>query len=90
MWVRIGRWVEMGIHFGTGNRRLHVQNRYLVHVAVRLGKTEWYYGPHSLETSGNLSMVESASCTPHGEAYLDPEPLSWGIQKTRTVRVMHK
>lgn len=83
MWVRLGRWVEMGVHFGTRNVRLQVQSRYLVHVSVRFGNSEWYHGPNRLETSGDLNVEYSPGLAPRVDPYPDPEPLSWGIQKIR-------
>ena len=83
MWVRLGRWMEMGVHFGTPNMRLQVPNRYLVHVTVRFGKRLWYHGPIRLETSGVRNVECGPAVASRVDLYPDPEPLSWGIQKIR-------
>jgi hypothetical protein len=81
MWVRLGRWVKMGVHFGTRNVRLQVPDRYLVHISVRFGRSEWYHGPNRLETSGDLRVEYSPSFAPRVDLYPDPEPLRWGVGK---------
>ena len=79
MWVRFGRWVELGVHFGRQNTSVDVLDRYLMHASVRFGKREWNHGPDRpigpIDTSlGNLA----APCI---DLYPDPEPLRWGVRK---------
>ena len=31
MWVRFGRWIELGVHFGRQNRSIEVLDGYTVH-----------------------------------------------------------
>lgn len=84
MWLRLGRWVELGVHFGTRNTPLEVPDRYCVHASVRFGKTEWYHGPDRPEITRELNAHRSRTLDPHVDLYLDPEPLSWGIRKVTT------
>jgi hypothetical protein len=81
MWIRLGRWVEMRVHFGTWHMPLHTPNRYLVYISIRFGKSEWYHGPHRLETSGYLRIEDGPSFPTHVGLYPDPEPLSWDIKR---------
>ncbi len=80
MWLRLGRWVELGVHLGTRNRRSELLDRYLVHAAVRIGKSEWYHGPDRPEPSGYRS-AHHIRITSSATLYPDPEPFSWGISK---------
>jgi hypothetical protein len=84
MWLRLGRWVALGVHFGTQNRRTEAPDRYLVHASVRFGKSEWYHGPDRPDMTGDLNAQHKR--TPHSrmDLYPDPEPLSWGIRKVTT------
>lgn len=79
MWVRFGRWVELGVHFGRQNRSEEVVDRYLVHASLRLGKCEWNYGPdrpvRPIYTA--FGIPPSARIDP----YPEPEPLRWGVRK---------
>jgi len=84
MWLRLGRWVELGVHFGTRNTRLEVPDRYLVHASVRFGKSEWYHGPDRPEMTGDLHVHHSRTLYPRVDRYPDAEPLSWGIRKVTT------
>lgn len=85
MWFRLGRWVALGMHFGTHNRRTEAPDRYLIHASVRFGKSEWYHGPDRAEMTGDLNAYHNR--TPHSRVnlYPDPEPLSWGIRKVTIV-----
>lgn len=84
MWLRVGRWVELGVHFGTRNTRLEVPDRYLVHASVRFGKSEWYHSPDRPEMTGDLNAHHSRTPYPRVDRYPDPEPLSWGTRKVTT------
>jgi hypothetical protein len=81
MWVRFGRWMELGVHFGRQNTRVDVLDRYLVHAAVRFGQKEWTRGPRRQEISRHPSMVPGRPGSPCLPLYPDPEPLRWGIKK---------
>ena len=81
MWLRLGRWVELGVHFGTPNRRLDSADRYHIHAAVRFGKREWYHGPFRREPAEDINAHSSGCPQPPVELYPDPEPLSWGIRR---------
>jgi hypothetical protein len=79
MWVRLGRWVEFGIHFGRQNRSIEALDRYLVHASLRCGNREWKHGPDYLNETripplGNLPSARI-------DLYPDPEPLRWGVRK---------
>jgi hypothetical protein len=82
MWLRVGRWVEFGVHFGTRNMRLEMPNRYLVHASVRFGKSEWYHGPDRPEMTEELNAHHNRTLCPPVDRYPDPEPLRWGTRKT--------
>ncbi len=84
MWLRLGRWVELGVHFGTWNTRLEVPDRHLVHASVRVGNREWYHGPDRPEMTGDLNAHHSRTPYSRVDLYPDPEPLSWGIRKVAT------
>lgn len=84
MWLRLGRWVELGVHFGMRNMRLEASDRYLVHASVRVGKREWYHGPDRPEMTGDLNPPPSRNPDFRVDLYPDPEPLSWGIRKVAT------
>jgi hypothetical protein len=81
MWVRFGRWVELGIHFGTQHTLVDVLDRYLVHASVRVGKNEWNHGPRRQEVSRHLNTPSGSPPFPYVHLYPDPEPLRWGIRK---------
>jgi hypothetical protein len=81
MWVRFGRWMELGVHFGRQNTRVDVQDRYLVHAAVRFGQKEWNRGPRRQEISRHPNMLLASPGSPCLPLYPDPEPLRWGIRK---------
>ena len=84
MWLRLGRWVEFGLHFGRQNRRSTVPDRYLVHASIRVGKKEWYHGPDRSEVTRDITAHPSRSPYPRVDHHPDPEPLSWGIRKVAT------
>jgi hypothetical protein len=76
MWARFGRWLELGVHFGRQNTRVEVQDRYLVHAAVRFGQKEWTRGPRR-----HPNMLLGRPASPRLHLYPDPEPFRWGIRK---------
>ena len=45
MWFRIGKWIELGVHFGSANERGGIPSRHFLHATVRWGEIEWYHGP---------------------------------------------
>lgn len=45
MWLRLGKWIELGVHFGSPNRRGQAPDGNLIHAAVRFGTSQWYHGP---------------------------------------------
>lgn len=53
MWFRIGRWIELGVHFGSPNKCGEVPSRYLFHATVRWGESEWYHGPVRLNKTAH-------------------------------------
>ena len=79
MWIRFGRWVELGVHFGRQHRSLEVLDRYLVHASVRFGKSEWNYGPD--RPFGPINTPRVGLTAPSIDLYPDPEPLRWGVRK---------
>ena len=81
MWIRFGRWVELGIHFGRQYTRVDVLDRYHVHAAVRFGKNEWNHGPRRQELSRHLNTPTGSPPSPCLNQYPDPEPLRWGIRR---------
>lgn len=76
MWIRFGRWVELGVHFGRQNP-VEVLDRHLVYAAVRFGNREWTYGPR---TAGRINALVDLPA-PRIDLYPDPEPLRWGVRK---------
>ena len=80
MWIRFGRWVELGVHFGTQSSPIDVLDRYHVHAAIRFGENEWNHGPRREEMSRHLN-TPTGSPYPCLNQYPDPEPLRWGIRK---------
>ena len=81
MWVHFGSWMELGIHFGRQNTRFDVEDRYLVHAAVRFGKKEWHRGPRGQEINRPQNMLPGSPGSSCLHLYPDPEPLRWGIRK---------
>lgn len=79
MWVRFGRWVELGVHFGRQHSRMDALDRYLVHASVRCGNREWNYGP-GLATRTVSAPLDDLRSSPI-DRYPDPEPLRWGVRK---------
>ena len=79
MWVRFGRWMELGVHFGRQHRSVEVLDRYLVHATIRFGQSEWNYGPDHPIGPINTPLVSLP--TPRMDLYPDPEPLRWGVRK---------
>ena len=45
MWFRFGKWLALGIHFGSPYRAREVPDTHVIHAAVRLGTREWSRGP---------------------------------------------
>ena len=45
MWFRFGKWIEIGMHFGSLNKQGGMPSRYLIHATARCGTREWYHGP---------------------------------------------
>ncbi len=45
MWFRIGKWIELGVHFGSPNKSGEAPGRYLIHARVRWRESEWHHGP---------------------------------------------
>ena len=64
MWLRLGKWMEIGMHFGSQNYRSTMPDRRLVHIAVRFGTSEWHHGP----VPGTLTSDQ------HAYAGLSPQP----------------
>lgn len=81
MWLRIGRWIELGVHVGRQNRRFDGLDRYLVHGSLRLGKREWNHGPLREEMMPPLNTHGGSTLPPLIDMYPDPEPLRWGVRK---------
>jgi hypothetical protein len=77
MWVRFGRWVELGLHFGRQNRRSSPDG-YLIHASLRFGNSEWNYGPGRPYEPISRSLGSPA---PRIDLHPDPEPLRWGVRK---------
>lgn len=79
MWIRFGKWIEVGVHFGTQHTGFDVLDRYLVHASLRVGNSEWNHGPdHPLGPTNTLSGHVP---TPRIDLYPDPEPLRWGVRR---------
>ena len=79
MWVRFGRWMEMGVHFGMQHTNVDVVDRYLVHASLRFGKHQWNYGPDRPLEPMNAAL--GTEPTPRTDLHTDPEPLRWGVRK---------
>ena len=79
MWVRFGRWLEVGVHFGRQQACLDALDRYLVHASLRFGTSEWNYGPDRVR--GPLNPAVSSLPSPRIDLHPDPEPLRWGVRK---------
>ncbi len=45
MWFRFGKWLALGIHFGSAHRVSDVPDTHVIHAAIRLGTREWSRGP---------------------------------------------
>ncbi|MCC2641373.1 MAG: hypothetical protein K0S45_1786 [Nitrospira sp.] len=72
MWLRIGTWIELGMHIGSPDRRGEPPDRYLVHAAVRFGTTQWHYGP--APPNPTADPVASLQPAPQPTLVLHPEP----------------
>ena len=79
MWVRFGRWIELGVHFGRQNRSIEVLDGYTVHASLRFGQREWNYGPH--RPIGPMKTPLGVPPAARIDLYPDPEPLRWGVRK---------
>lgn len=82
MWLRFGRWVEVGVHFGRQNARLERFDRHFVLASLRVGKREWTYGSDRLVKAVHLPLDSFPSLI---DLYPDPEPLRWGVRKHVTI-----
>ena len=40
MWLRFGKWLALGIHFGSLHRGREVPDTHVIHAALRLGTRE--------------------------------------------------
>ena len=81
MWVRFGRWVQLGVHFGRQNTRLEVMERHFVNACLRLGEREWNHGPRREELGQPLNPPFGSPLSPWENMHPDPEPLRWGVRK---------
>ena len=45
MWFQFGRWIALGIHFGSPHRGRAVPDTHVIHASLRLGTREWSRDP---------------------------------------------
>ena len=45
MWLRFGRWIALGIHFGSPHRVSDAPDTHLIHAAIRVGTRTWSRNP---------------------------------------------
>ncbi len=62
MWVRVGKWIELSLHFGSPNSVGDVRDTRMIHVAIQLGTREWSRGPRPAITS--LSIPSALPALP--------------------------
>lgn len=78
MWFRIGKWIELGLHFGSPDKSGEVPSRYLIHARVRWGEYEWYHGPvcpnQTIHQEGTLGPVPLRPV--YFRSKLEPAPLT--------------
>ena len=81
MWLRFGRWIELGVHVGRHNTRFGGLDRYFLPGSLRFGKREWNHGPRREEMMSPLNAQRGSIPPPLVDLYPDPEPLRWGVRK---------
>ena len=81
MWFRFGKWIEIGLHFGSANERGGVPSRYFLHVRARWGRSEWYHGPVRLHKTAPSDAAPAETVAPrvHFISTLEPviQPPLW-------------
>lgn len=81
MWLRLGKWIELGVHFGSANRHGQMLEGYLVHAAVRCGTSQWYHGPVPPTPAADQDASSTPAPQPHLYLHAEPElivpPLLW-------------
>ncbi len=81
MWFRFGKWIEIGMHFGSANEHGGLPSRHLLHARARWGKSEWYHGPARLNqtASYDAALTETLAPRVHFIATLNPviQPPLW-------------
>ena len=78
MWLRFGKWLALGIHFGSQNRGGDVPARHVIHAAIRLGAREWSHGPSPTVTHlPNPSFIPTPPVQRHPEAELETTQRLW-------------
>jgi hypothetical protein len=45
MWFQFGRWIALGIHFGSPHRVSDARDTHLIHAAIRVGTRTWSRNP---------------------------------------------
>ena len=45
MWFQFGRWIALGIHFGSPHRVSEAPDTHLIHTAIRVGTRTWSRNP---------------------------------------------
>jgi hypothetical protein len=60
MWFQFGRWIALGIHFGSPHRVSDAPDTHLIHAAIRVGTRTWSRNPrpdhHALRPSTILRL----------------------------------
>jgi hypothetical protein len=50
MWFQFGRWIALGIHFGSPHRVSDAPDTHLIHAAIRVGTRTWSRNPRPVIT----------------------------------------
>ena len=76
MRLRVGRWIELAIHFGSPDRVGLLPDRYLVHAVVRCGTSQWHHGPVCPVPAAHHHAASVPRPQPHLSLHTDPESMA--------------
>ena len=78
MWFRFGRWIALGIHFGSPHRVSEALDTHLIHAAIRLGTRKWSRNPRPAVTPLRIpSAIPTLPVQMPPEHDAAPEPPLW-------------
>ena len=79
MRLRIGKWIELALHFGSPDRVSSLPDRYLVHAVVRCGTSQWHHGPVCTAPAAQHFVASNPRTQPHLSFYTESESMAPGF-----------